>query len=122
MKEGAQVWRPPSFSSGLRQLSHVMANATLSYCWSALPPSGSVVGAVRRLLNLAGKAFIIVIDEFDRIVDPEAMRLFSSTIKGLWDHLLDATFILVGVADTVDESIQDHASSTEELSSIIRRG
>ena len=65
---------------------------------------------VRRLLTLADKRFIIVIDEFDQIEDSDCTQLFASTIKEISDYLVDATIILVGVADTVDDLIADHAS------------
>ena len=65
---------------------------------------------VRRLLTLSDKRFIIVIDEFDQIEDSDCTQLFASTIKEISDYLVDATIILVGVADTVDDLIADHAS------------
>ena len=90
---------------------------------------------VRRLLTLADKRFIIVIDEFDQITDDECTQFFASTIKELSDYLVEATLILVGVADTVDDLIADHASidraavqvslprmPVEELRDIITRG
>lgn len=66
--------------------------------------------SVRRLLTLAGRRFIIVVDEFDQIADGECIQLFASTIKELSDYLVETTLILVGVADTVDDLIADHAS------------
>jgi len=66
--------------------------------------------AVRRLLTLAAKRFIVVIDEFDQIQDPACTQLFASTMKAISDHLVPATLILVGVADNVDDLIADHAS------------
>ena len=90
---------------------------------------------VRRLLDLADKHFIIVIDEFDQVEDPECTQLFASTIKAISDYLVPTTLIIVGVADTVDELIADHASidraaiqvilprmSVDELHDIIARG
>ena len=65
---------------------------------------------VRRLLSLTDKRFIIVIDEFDEITDEECAQLFASTVKELSDYLVDTTLILVGVADTMDDLIADHAS------------
>jgi Cdc6-like AAA superfamily ATPase len=65
---------------------------------------------VRRFLELSGKDCVIVIDEFDRVDDEEARRLMSDTIKTLSDQLVLATLVLVGVADTVDQLIEEHAS------------
>ena len=90
---------------------------------------------VRRFLDLTGKMFIIVIDEFDQVEDEDAIQEFSNTIKALSDFLVPTTIILVGVADTVDQLIQDYSSieralrqvhmpamSTNELIQIVEQG
>lgn len=92
---------------------------------------------VRQTLMLLGaQAFmIIVVDEFDRLADPQVRRLFADTIKTLSDHSIAATLVLVGVADSVDGLIAEHQSveralvqvqmprmSKEELEEIIRKG
>ena len=63
---------------------------------------------VRRFLDLTGKMFIIVIDEFDQIEDKDTIQEFSNTIKALSDFLIPATIILVGVADTVGDLIHNY--------------
>ncbi len=91
--------------------------------------------AVRRFLDLMGKWFIVIIDEFDRLADDAGLELFADTIKTLSDHAVYTTLMLVGVADTVDGLIDDHASidralvqvlmprmSNEELREIVSRG
>ena len=74
---------------------------------------------VRRLLDIANKTFVIVIDEFDQITDEETVGLFASTIKNLSDNLSQSTLILVGVADTVEELIEDHASIDRALVQVL---
>ncbi len=90
---------------------------------------------VRRVLGtLADVQPVIFIDEFDRLVDIPSTTLFADTIKTLSDHLVRATVVIVGVADTVDELIAEHQSveralvqilmprmSVDELSEIVRR-
>lgn len=76
-------------------------------------------GDIRRFLDLAGKWFIITVDEFDRLTDDTSIGLFADTIKMLSDHAVDATLILVGVADTVDELIADHASIDRALVQVL---
>lgn len=61
----------------------------------------------RMLMNLAGSVFIF--DEFDRL-GPGATTPFTDLIKTLSDYAIDATVIIVGVAETVEELIRDHAS------------
>ena len=56
------------------------------------------------------RKLILIIDEFDRIEDPDIDALFADTIKTLSDFDLDTTLILVGVADDVDDLITEHES------------
>jgi Cdc6-like AAA superfamily ATPase len=90
---------------------------------------------VRHYFELSQKLFIVVIDEFDRVEDAVTRRLIADTIKSLSDHSTDATIIVVGVADTVDQLLQEHASidraliqvltprmSVQELQEIIHKG
>lgn len=70
---------------------------------------------VRLLLQQLGSPVIIVIDEFDRVKDQDTSTLFADTIKSLSDHAVDATLIVVGVADSIDELIAEHASIERAL-------
>jgi DNA polymerase III delta prime subunit len=62
---------------------------------------------------------IIVIDELDRINDSSTTTLLSDTIKTLSDHLVDVTLILVGVADSVNDLIQQHISIERSLVQVL---
>ncbi len=92
---------------------------------------------VKRALASVGRGcvLVVIIDEFDRIGDPEVRATFADTIKVLSDHAVPATLILVGVSDTVDGLIEQHGSveralvqvrmprmSAEELEHIVTRG
>ncbi len=81
------------------------------------------------------RKLILIVDEFDRIEDPDIDVLFADTIKTLSDFHIDTTLILVGVADDVDDLITEHESvnrclaqihlqrmPTEELADIIESG
>lgn len=82
-----------------------------------------------------GALLVIIVDEFDRIQNPQARAMFADTIKMLSDHAVPATLVIVGVADTVDELLAEHQSieralvqihmprmSVEELAEIISKG
>ena len=56
------------------------------------------------------RKLILIVDEFDRIEDPEIDTLFADTIKMISDFNLDTTLILVGVADDVEDLITEHES------------
>lgn len=66
---------------------------------------------VRRALTMLaqGALPILIIDEFDRLAK-EPRHAFADTIKSLSDHAVRATVVVVGVADSVDGLIQEHAS------------
>lgn len=53
---------------------------------------------------------IIIVDEFDKVTDPQVMNLMSNTIKYLSDYGVNVTVIIVGVADSIVELVGEHAS------------
>ncbi|HMH18177.1 MAG TPA: AAA family ATPase [Burkholderiales bacterium] len=53
---------------------------------------------------------IIILDEFDKLQDPNAKALIANTIKSLSDYSVAATIVLVGVAKSVNDLLRDHAS------------
>ena len=63
--------------------------------------------------------FIPIIDEFDRLEDEAAIRLFTDTIKTLSDHSRNTTIILVGVGDTIDDLISEHESVERALVQVL---
>jgi hypothetical protein len=58
---------------------------------------------------------IIVIDEFDRIQNSGTTQLVADTIKALSDYSVNATVVIVGVAEDVSTLIQGHESITRSL-------
>lgn len=63
---------------------------------------------VRRTAS-ALKRSVFIFDEFDR--GSAALRVgFTDLIKALSDYAVDCTIVVVGVSDTIDHLIRDHAS------------
>lgn len=61
---------------------------------------------------------IIVIDEFNVIGDNAGSKLMAETIKAVSDASLNATIVIVGISDTVENLVEGHASisrCTEEV-------
>lgn len=100
-------------------------------------PENVTSADVKRALATVGRGcvLVVIVDEFDRIGDPEVRATFADTIKVLSDHAVPATLILVGVSDTVDGLIEQHGSveralvqvrmprmSPAELEHIVTRG
>jgi Cdc6-like AAA superfamily ATPase len=94
---------------------------------------------IRRILTvLADEAKTLlmpIIDEFDRLTDLPTKTAIADTVKTLSDHSVNATMVIVGVADSVNELITEHRSveralvqirmprmSQEELLEILRKG
>ena len=70
---------------------------------------------VRYMLDQLPKPTIIIIDEIDTIRDKDATALMSHTIKSLSDHAIKSKVVLVGVADSVEELINEHRSVERSL-------
>jgi Cdc6-like AAA superfamily ATPase len=75
---------------------------------------------VMNVLNQLGSSHvtIIIIDEFDRIRSSSVRREMADTIKMLSDHQAKATLLLLGVADSVTELIEEHQSVERALDQI----
>jgi energy-coupling factor transporter ATP-binding protein EcfA2 len=80
-----------------------------------IPRTDITPEVIRYILQKSLGKTIIVIDELDRIDDRVSTGLLADTIKTLSDHSIDTTLILVGVADSVDELITEHASIERSL-------
>jgi Cdc6-like AAA superfamily ATPase len=65
----------------------------------------------RELQKIGANALpIIIIDEYNEIVDENAKKLMANLIKEFYDFSVTTTVIIVGVADTIGNLIEDHAS------------
>jgi DNA polymerase III delta prime subunit len=53
---------------------------------------------------------IVILDEFDQLTDRAARLSMANTIKNLSDRSVRATVILVGVADSAENLVEDHQS------------
>jgi DNA polymerase III delta prime subunit len=76
-----------------------------------LPPNAAP-DDIRRLLSIiAGdEQTVVVLDEFDRLTNNRARMHIADTIKTLSDHSVNATVLVVGVADSVEKLFSHHQS------------
>ena len=74
---------------------------------------------VRRTFQAHAGVAVIIIDEFERLEDWETVQRMADTIKGLSDYSVNTTLVIVGVASTVDNLIEDHASVDRSLTQIL---
>ena len=89
---------------------HPLGNGRFDECAALIEAGGANPTRITSLFDLAGKKAIVVIDEFDVVEDNETAGLMASTIKQLSDFIIDATLVIAGVADSVDQLIAEHAS------------
>lgn len=87
-----------------------------TYSSTELLGDSATPDSVRRALTIisTNSLPILIIDEFDRLVS-EVKRGVADTIKTLSDHAVAATVLLVGVADSVGELIEQHQSVERAL-------
>ncbi|HEY6231754.1 MAG TPA: hypothetical protein VIW64_10845, partial [Pyrinomonadaceae bacterium] len=71
------------------------------------------IDEVRRTLRLLPRS-VVIFDEFDR-GSTDLKTAFTDFIKALSDYAVDTTIILVGVSETIDQLIRDHASIVRAL-------
>lgn len=69
----------------------------------------------RYVLQRLNTKIVIVIDEFDRPSDRSLTKMMADCIKTLSDNSVDVTLIIIGVADSIDQLIQEHASVERAL-------
>jgi len=115
------VWRRAlkeiNFASSRTQIGFAGLVESLQTPLSEYLPSVANPDDVRRLLEAASteKPVLVVLDEFDRIVDKLSATLISDTIKALSDNGVNATVLIIGVADSVEHLIEGHQSIERAL-------
>lgn len=83
--------------------------------WSYGTPSPD---EIRQLLASVNPPMVIVIDEYDRLADDEALSLMADTLKSLSDHTVRTKLVLVGVSDSIEQLIGEHESVRRALEEV----
>ncbi len=74
---------------------------------------------VRLMIKSFSFPVVIIIDEFDRMPSTtDAKTLMADTIKLFSDMNVDASIMLVGVAESIDELFAEHASISRNIAQI----
>ena len=86
-------------------------NAQFEGCEAALPAGSLQPRDVASLPGrLAGSHLLVIVDEFDRVLDAPTRTRFADTIKQISDRGVAVTFVIVGVSDSLDELLGRHPS------------
>jgi len=83
-------------------------------------PWSSARGITPRVLleHFADREGLIIVDEFDRVADPDTHTRMAETLKHFSDARSKTKLVVVGVADTVSHLVREHQSLTRCLASI----
>lgn len=73
---------------------------------------------IRFWLRDLNREALIVLDEFDRMENDEALSLLADTVKTLSDHGTGVTLMFVGVADSVEHLLGEHESIVRNIRQI----
>lgn len=85
----------------------------------SLPTGFGQVDIVRMLKGLTnGYRVIMILDEFDVIMDPDIAKRLANLMKALADSQVDAHLIVVGVAEDVGSIMRGHASVARGLKQV----
>jgi Cdc6-like AAA superfamily ATPase len=86
-------------------------DSQLEGCEAALPSSRLQPRDVTALPGrLSGSHLLLIVDEFDRVLDTATRTRLADTIKQVSDRGVSITFIVVGVSDSLDELLGRHPS------------
>lgn len=74
---------------------------------------------VRHFVRALPNPVVVVIDEFESVVDDQQTNLLmASTMKLFADTGVESTIVLVGVADSIDSLFTEHASIARNLGQV----
>lgn len=76
------------------------------------------VDIIRMLPDFHSERPVVVIDEFDRIRTKKIKRQFSEFFKKISDSHCDSKIIICGIANSLDQLIDEHLSVARNLASI----
>lgn len=98
------IWR-----SIFKQLVFTDGDGASSTVDEALPENPNSEN-IRETFQIFHDPSIIIIDELDKITDRLVLRKLADTVKTLSDNAIDATLILVGVGDSIEQLFGEHRS------------
>lgn len=115
-----KVFAEIRFTEEMPSPGFTASSRTKTMTLSSALPRKVAPNNIRKLFSLSGTSlnYVLILDEFDR-PKRNLSALFTDTIKTLSDHLVPATLVLVGVADSVDELMKEHSSVERALVQVI---
>lgn len=97
----------------------VVEDAALEGCEAALPRGKLQPRDLAALPGrLSGGQLLLIVDEFDRVVDQSTRTRFADTIKQVSDRGAPINFVIVGVSDSLEELLGRHPSIQRNVVSV----
>lgn len=78
----------------------------------------TAVEAIEEVVKFHSDAPVVVIDEFDQIESEKERKLFAIYLKDLGDRGVNIKFIITGVAQSLNQLLEDHGSGFRQLDTI----
>ncbi|MFC7517621.1 AAA family ATPase [Herbaspirillum sp. GCM10030257] len=79
---------------------------------------GDAAELLKEIQDQHSKLPIVVLDEFDTIVDPAERAKFAALLKQLGDQEINLKFIFTGIGTTLDELLGAHHSAFRQLDTV----
>ena len=76
------------------------------------------IETLKELSEFFDDALVVVVDEVDRIRNPDEVEKFADFLKQLGDKRVEVKFIFTGIAHTLDEILGSHRSAIRQLETI----
>ena len=100
-------------------LANSMTDRSAGGCEPALPASPLRPADVVELLSYVGcSELVCVVDEFDRISDQDTRTRLADTIKQISDRGVPLAFMIVGVAETLEQILGQHPSIQRNIGAV----
>ncbi len=103
-------WRGIKWSDGIER-----SNLDIS---SQIRTVGDAVELLKQIAEAHSEKPIVVLDEFDTIVDVNERNKFASLLKQLGDQSVKLKFIFTGVGHSLDELLGAHQSAYRQLETV----
>lgn len=79
---------------------------------------GDAVEILREVAAVHSERPVVVLDEFDRMIDEGERALFSDLVKQLGDKKINITFFFTGVGPTLEQLLGAHPSAIRQFETI----
>jgi archaellum biogenesis ATPase FlaH len=85
---------------------------------AAIRSVGDAVEILKQIATQHSEKPVVVIDEFDAILDPVERNMFAALLKQMGDQSVNLKFIFTGIGKSLDELLGAHQSAYRQLETV----